>query len=222
MIRAVFFDANDILYYRLEPLNRTVAGLMRARGYTPELSSKDAVLMRELEGRASIGAATPWDYWGERLRLHGVSDPKERRTLIRQILQQVHRIAPMLQAAEALGALKQRGFHLGVVTNTMYPLHWKKRWLRTAGVGRFIDIISCSTVVGAVKPDPKIYLDALAQAHVAPSEAAFVGHDDDELVGARAVGMVTVAVRPDGGADVDYEVRQLTDLLTLLPFQRSQ
>jgi len=104
----------------------------------------------------------------------------------------------------------------------MYPLHWKKRWLRTAGVGRLIDIVSCSTVVGAAKPDPAIYLDALAHAQVAPVEASFVGHDDEELIGARDVGMVTVAVRPDGGTAVDYEVRQLTDLLILPPFLRPQ
>jgi hypothetical protein len=36
------------------------------------------------------------------------------------------------------------------------------------------------------------------------------------------VGMVTVAVRPDGGTAVDYEVRQLTDLLILPPFLRPQ
>jgi len=220
--KGIFFDANGILYHRLEPLSRYVADLMRLRGHAPELTPEDAASLRQLEARASVGAVTAWDYWDERLRRHGVSDVEEREDLIRQVFQQVHRVVPLPDVAEVLGVLKQRGFLLGVISNTMYPLQWKKRWLQRAGVASLIDIISSSTVVGAAKPDPAIYLDALTRARLEPSEAAFVGHEDVELAGARDVGMVTVAVSSDGGIPANYEVRQLTGLLTLPPFLRPQ
>lgn len=222
MITGIFFDANGILYHRLEPLSRYIADLMQERGYAPELTPEDAASLQRLEARASVGAVTPWDFWDERIRRHGVANVEERGDLVRLILRQVHRVVPLPDVAEVLGALKQRGFLLGVISNTMYPLRWKTRWLRQAGVASLLDVISNSAVVGAAKPDPAIYLDALARARLKPSDAAFVGHDDEELSGARDVGMVTVAVRPDGGTGVNYEVRQLTGLLTLPPFLRPQ
>jgi HAD superfamily hydrolase (TIGR01509 family) len=218
-MRGIFFDANGILYHRLEPVGRYLADLMRRRGYAAELTPEDAASLGHLEARASVGAVTAWDYWDERLRRHGVSDIAERGDLIRQVFQQVHRVVPLPDVAEVLGALKQRGFLLGVISNTMYPLEWKMQWLQRAGVASLIDIISSSTVVGAAKPDPAIYLDALTRARLEPAEAAFVGHEDVEIAGARAVGMVTVAVSSDGGIAANYEVRQLTGLLTLPPFK---
>ena len=178
--------------------------------------------MRQLEARASIGAVTHWDYWDDRLRRHGVVDAEERRVLIRRILRQVHRVVRLPDVSVVFRTLKERGFLLGVISNTMYPLRWKTWWLRRAGVGSFIDIISSSTEVHAAKPEAAIYLDALARAKMGSSEAAFVGHDDEELIGARDVGMVTVAVRPDGGTAVNHEVRQLIDLLTLPLFLQPQ
>jgi len=64
--------------------------------------------------------------------------------------------------------------------------------------------VACSTVLGVHKPDPAMYLDALQQARLAPSEAAFVGHLAVELEGARKAGMTTVAVNydPDAKADI--------------------
>jgi len=94
---------------------------------------------------------------------------------------------------EALAGLKQRGFVLGIVTDTIYPIDWKMRWLDKVGVAEFMDVVACSTVLGAHKPDPAMYLNALQQAHLAPSESAFVGHDAGELEGARKAGIATVA-----------------------------
>jgi FMN phosphatase YigB (HAD superfamily) len=222
VIRGIFFDANGIIYHRRDSLSRYVADLLRLQGYAPELTPEDAASARQLEARASVGAVTHWDYWDERLRRHGVTDAEERRVLIRRILRQVHRVVPLPDVAEVFRTLKERGFLLGVISNTMYPLRWKRWWLRRAGVARFIDVISSSTEVHAAKPEAAIYLDALARAAMGPSDAAFVGHDDDELIGARAVGMVTVAVRPDGGTAVTYEVPRLVDVLALPPFLRPQ
>jgi FMN phosphatase YigB (HAD superfamily) len=220
VIKGIFFDANGIIYHRVGSLSGYVADLMRSHRYAPEPAPEDAASLRDLESRASIGTITHWDYWDERLRRHGVPGIEERRALTRQILRQVHRVTPLPDVADVFRTLKQRGFLLGVISNTMYPLRWKRWWLRRAGAARFLDIISSSTEVHAAKPDPAIYLDALTRAEMGSSEAAFVGHDDDELIGARGVGMVTVAVRPDGGTAVTHEVRRLVDVLTLPPFLR--
>jgi beta-phosphoglucomutase-like phosphatase (HAD superfamily) len=91
----------------------------------------------------------------------------------------------------------------------------KMRWLEQVGVAEFVDVVACSTVVGAHKPDPVIYLDALQQAQLTPDEVAFVGHDTDELDGAHRTGMATVAVNYEPGAKADYYVRSLVELLNV-------
>jgi len=99
----------------------------------------------------------------------------------------------------------------------MYPLAWKMEWLRRIGVADCIDTVACSTVVGAQKPDRRIYLHALERLGVAPARAVFVGHATHELNGARAVGMTTVAVNYDPGARAVYFIVDLAALLDL-PF----
>jgi FMN phosphatase YigB (HAD superfamily) len=120
-----------------------------------------------------------------------------------------------------MSGLKQRGFILGIVTDTMYPLEWKMNWLAAVGVAEFVDVVACSTVVGAHKPNPEIYLNALQQAKMQPREAAFVGHAADELDGARRVGMQTVAVNYNSGTQADYYAKSLMDLLNVPIFQKN-
>jgi HAD superfamily hydrolase (TIGR01509 family) len=114
---------------------------------------------------------------------------------------------------ETLAALKKRGFVLGIVTDTIHPIGRKMRWLNQVGVAEFIDVVACSTVVGAHKPDPAIYLNALQQARLTPGQSAFVGHAADELEGARRAGLATVAVLYEPDARADYYVESLPDLL---------
>ena len=146
--------------------------------------------------------------------------PDERTLLVKRILQHAHQVFGLPGAGSTLAALKQRGFILGIVTDTMYPLKWKMEWPARVGVAEFIDVIACSTDVRVHKPDPAIYQHALTQARLTPAEAAFVGHDKRELDGAHSVGMLTVAVNYEPGTQADYCVQSLPDLLDLAIFQR--
>ena len=84
--------------------------------------------------------------------------------------------------------MKQKGIRLGIITDTMYPVEWKMRRLEKAGVAEFIEIVACSTSIGAHKPDPAVYAYALDQANLSQGESAFVGHLGIELEGAKKVG----------------------------------
>jgi putative hydrolase of the HAD superfamily len=147
--------------------------------------------------------------------MHGVVDPEERRVLVGKINDYSDRVFPIPGGKEALSGLQPRGFVLGIVTDTIYPIGRKMRWLNKVGVAEFIEVVACSTVVGAHKPDPAIYLNALKQAHLAPDETAFVGHATDELEGARLAGLATVAVLYEPGAQADYYAESLLDLLNV-------
>ena len=64
-----------------------------------------------------------------------------------------------------------------------------------------------SSVFGAEKPDPAIFLAALEALDVAPDEALYVGDlYDVDVIGARAAGMDAVLLTP-GGAERDRPCR---------------
>lgn len=221
-IKGIFFDAAGVFYRRPESTYTYLASLLDARRLPTALSAEDQPRAEALRSEANSGRLGPDEYWGRLLAMHGVMSAEERAALVGQINDYSDRVLAIPGGREALAGLKRRGFVLGIVTDTVYPLEAKMRWLAEVGVGEFIDVVACSTELGAHKPDPAMYLHALEQAHLAPAQAAFVGHDASELEGARRAGLATVAVNYDPGARADYYAESLLGLLDVPMFQRSQ
>ena len=221
VIRGIFFDAAGVFYYRPMSTDGYASNLLKQKGYATELSAEDRMRQKALRSQANSGRLSPDEYWDRFLLMRGVAAAEERRTLVGKINDHSNQVLPLPGGREALAGLRQRGFVLGIVTDTMYPIEWKMRWLDTVGVAEFIDVVACSTVLGAHKPDPAIYLNALQQAHLTPGESAFVGHDAEELEGARKAGMATVAVNYGPDAMADYYARSLVDLLNVPIFQKN-
>lgn len=218
-IKGIFFDAADVLYTRKESTSSYAVRLLRERGYAGQLSAEDATRRKALVSRASDGHITPAAYWDEVLRMYGVVAADERAALREQIMAQPDDIYGLPGARETVQALKERGFILSVITDTIYPVARKMRWLEQIGVAEFIDHVACSTELGVHKPDPAIYLAALRQAGLTAAESAFVGHDTAELAGARAVGMKTVAVFYAADAQADYYADSLAGLVDVPIFK---
>lgn len=94
--------------------------------------------------------------------------------------------------------------------------------LRRDGVADFIDIWAVSEVVGAEKPDPRIFQHALREAGVEPKNAVHVGNRlDTDVRGAHRVGLRTVWVvrgeappepTPEQLAEPDVAVYSLAEL----------
>ncbi len=218
-IRGIFFDAADVLYHRPMPTDEYVASLLRERGFSHELRGEDMARGKELHSRANCGGLEPAVYWDALLSMHGVEDAEQRKELVTVITEYSDQVLPIAGGREALAGLKERGFVLGIVTDTIYPLEAKMRWLVQVGVAEFIDVVACSSELGAHKPEPALYLNAIHQAGLSPDESAFVGHDAGELEGARATGMATVAVNCDPETKADCHATSLLHLLSIPIFQ---
>jgi putative hydrolase of the HAD superfamily len=99
-------------------------------------------------------------------------------------------------AAKALAALREEGYTLAVVSNTMRtPGATLRKLLDQFGLLRFFSHAVFSDEVGVRKPDPAIFLGALAAIKAEPATAIHVG--DDGLLdvgGARAAGMRVIQV----------------------------
>jgi HAD superfamily hydrolase (TIGR01509 family) len=219
MIKGIFFDAADVFYARRESTAEFTMKLLNQMGYQAEPSAQDLARQKELQVLATEGRIGYEEYWHQFLQMRQVTDADQRRSLIQQILECSNDVYALPGGREAMGGLKQRGFVLGIVTDTMYPLEWKMAWLTKVGVAEFVDVVACSTVLGAHKPNPELYVNAMRQANLEPSVSAFVGHDARELGGARRAGMQTVAVNYDPDAKADFYCKSLVDLLNVPIFQ---
>jgi HAD superfamily hydrolase (TIGR01509 family) len=220
-IKGILFDAAGVLYDRPQSTRKYAAGLLQGMGLPTELPEKDQARHKALRSQANRGHFGPSEYWDQVLRMLGVESPVEREMLVAKINAYSDQVQAIPGGREVLAGLKQRGFVLGIVTDTVYPIGRKMHWLSQVGVAEFIDVVACSTVVGAHKPDPAIYMNALQQAHLRPYESAFVGHAADELEGARDAGLATVAVLYEPGARADYYAQSLLDLLNVPIFDRA-
>jgi FMN phosphatase YigB (HAD superfamily) len=219
MIKGIFFDAADVFYYRPGSTTRYALELLAQHGYCTEISKHSMNQQKHLHLQATEGRITHEAFWDNVLQMHGVDAFAVRQILTKQILAHANRVLAIPGGRDAVAGLQRRGFVLGIVTDTMYPLEWKMNWLAQVGVAEYIDVVACSTVLGAHKPHPAIYLNALQQAHLTPSESAFVGHDAGELDGARQAGIATVAVNHDPFAKADYYAKSLIDLLNVPIFK---
>jgi putative hydrolase of the HAD superfamily len=100
-----------------------------------------------------------------------------------------------------LGSLCQAGVLTALVSDCTIetPTQWP-----TSSLARLMQATAFSCLLGVRKPDPGIYLHAVAQLGVAPEECLFVGDGGSrELTGAAALGMRAVRLLRPGEEEAD-------------------
>jgi putative hydrolase of the HAD superfamily len=127
------------------------------------------------------------------------------------------RFEAFADAAPALAEIRGLGIRVVVVSNWDYSL---SEVLERVGLGDDLDAVVVSAVVGAAKPDRRIYDAALTAAGCAPAEALHVGDSVvNDVAGARAAGIDAVLLQrqgepPDGSFRVIGSLSELPALLT--------
>lgn len=115
-----------------------------------------------------------------------------------------------------LGRLRESGCRLGVVSDSESSACELANFLAQLGLANTFDVIVSSIDLGRTKPDPLCYLTALSDLGLDAREAAFVGHDAEELAGARQVGLRTAAFNPEPNAEAEVCLRRFDELATLV------
>ena len=211
-IKALLFDAGDLLYHRPREKERLAA-------FLAELGlSLSPMLKRErekLRTMAFVGKLTKQEYQDQVLRFYGVQGEENLARGRKAFEEESNDVVFFDGVKETLLALKERGLLLGVVTDTYQPTVVKLKWFEQEGIGHVWDAFVVSCEVGVRKPDPRIYRLALDELRTEPEEAAFVGHKAAELEGAKAVGMTTVAFNYGEDEEANFYIEHFNDLLTL-------
>jgi len=125
-----------------------------------------------------------------------------------------------------LTALRERGYRLGIVSNTPWgtPEYLWESQLDRFGLTDYFEVRLFSSALGFRKPDGRIFLAALEQMAAPPSRALHVGdRPRTDILGAARAGLRTaLLVRPGahryrGRAAPDLRIASLDELLDHLP-----
>ncbi len=224
MIRAVFFDFYGTLAHwspAAEGIQRAAAGEEGidvdegaiARGYFAAdryMNAENARWPIRERGREGVEAFFA-EYERLLLREAGVEASLE---TSRRIWGRV-RSAPkdmelFPDAKSALAELRGMGLRLGVISNVGSELDG---WLDRLGVGEYLPVRATSGAVGAAKPHPAIFRQALKWVGAAAEEAVHVGDSEEsDVAGALRAGLTPVFVQRDAGAAPPLGVKVITEL----------
>lgn len=128
---------------------------------------------------------------------------------------------PFEEVIPVLGALKNQGYRLGVLSNLRRDM---QELCARIGLAGYLEFFISSADAGAEKPHAPIFLAALEQMSAAPAETVHVGDQYcSDVLGARAVGMHPVLIDRGGWNDTIGDcpkissLSQLPDLLDQAP-----
>ncbi|MDF2957478.1 MAG: FMN and 5-amino-6-uracil phosphatase YigB [Candidatus Alkanophagales archaeon MCA70_species_1] len=221
MIRAVLFDVyGTLLFAPLRAIYRRAAELgriLKSKGYFVRVEDAVFVFGRKWLEYSEGKIADDKEYVNACLKELCCNTVPE--DVIDEILtfytsKTSARLFPGVR--ETLEGLKARGLKLGVVSNSTYSKTMID--LKLNGIYEYFDAFCISSELRILKPDPRIFLKALAALGVSPADAVFVGdRPQEDIAGARAVGMKTILFQPQ----LEEEIWSTSDLLLKrTPFER--
>ncbi|RMH01843.1 MAG: HAD family hydrolase [Chloroflexi bacterium] len=108
-----------------------------------------------------------------------------------QAIQQQAR--PMPMAKETVARLKEAGYRLGLISNTMFTGAAHEEDLRRFGLREYFDELLFSADVNKWKPNADPFWHVLEALQVAPETAVYIGDDPaSDVVGGQRAGMFTI------------------------------
>ena len=216
-LKALLFDAGDVLYHR--PSRRAaIAAFLEERGLT--LRPADDPEALALKRQAHGGEISRDNFFDSMLSLYGLTD-RSQFAEGRRVMDAAQIDVEFFDGVpETLHRPKKAGIKLGIVTNTHDSMKSKHQWFSKVGIDSLWDSFATSCELRLCKPGPGIYLAALSPLDLYPQEAAFVGHAAAELAGAKSLGMTTVAFNGDNDSVTgDHVISEFADLLGVVGVQ---
>ncbi len=211
-VRAVTLDAAGTLIGVAEPVGETYARVAARHGIVVRPDDAEAGF------RAALAGAAPLAFPGASPARLGDHERAWWYTIVRRALGPAAAGAPVDATFDelfayygtaaawhvfpdvppALDALRRHGVRIAAVSNfdgRLGPL------LDALGLATALDAVVCSGRAGSAKPHPAIFLAAIRQLAVAPTDAVHVGDAPvEDVQGARAAGLRAVLVDREGGA----------------------
>jgi putative hydrolase of the HAD superfamily len=124
-----------------------------------------------------------------------------------------------VDARETLDVLRERGYRLGLLSNTWWAADWHNADLAAHGLADMLDELVYTSDLPHSKPHPSVFREIASRLRVAPEACVMIGDRQiDDVEGARAVGMRAIWRRNDSGFPTsDVTPDAIVDALRELP-----
>ena len=216
MIKAVLFDLDGTLLNRDESLKGFIDNqyqrLNKWLGHIP----KETYISRfiELDNGGYIWKDKVYQQLSQEFQISGITWEGLLQDYINEFKDNC---VPFKNLIQMLEELKSSNFHLGIITNGYGQFQLDN--IKALGIENYFDVILISEWEEIKKPNPKIFLRALEQLKVSPSQSIFLGdHPENDIKAAQNVGMKGIwkkDVRWDS-VKADFTINNLAELVIII------
>jgi FMN phosphatase YigB (HAD superfamily) len=214
MVKLLIFDAGDILYtFPWQTWLRITDAFFKKHNIDSRLQAKKWKQIEPLVTTGALGLREAHKFVFKEL---GASERVGRAwtALDNWIVRNFCKRKPGVK--RTLLALKKAGYKLAVLSDSVHGRRTKWLIFKRIGLEGVFDAVFCSCDIGHVKPSPAAYRLVMRHFGAKPAETVFIGHSRDELDGASAIGIRTIAVDREKGARADYYARKFSDIPAIL------
>jgi FMN phosphatase YigB (HAD superfamily) len=218
MIKAVIFDADGPLYHRTPEVDHRKQSLLAEFGFTGELQQfKDAY--EKLKFKGYMRSRTVAEMFQDILSTIGLNvAPEEANQFAKRFDTIQQQVTATPDAVSTLKQLKSEDYKICILTDSFFSAKDKWPWFEQMGLAIYLDDLISSYDIRKLKDTPEAYQACIDSLEVNADQAIFVGHQEYEMVGARAAHVLSVAVTPIAPSDIsaDYKIKNLSELPELL------
>jgi len=224
--RAIFLDRDGVLCRNSEAKererDRAIGAIIGRSDFhlSQDMNMEAFWRVAEVEGIDNVNSMEReeafWKRWYQLiLEDHGVGEEAE------ELAAELYERYPFYEMMElypevdaVLEALAAEGYRLGVISDTFPSL---EACLDSLGIGHYFSSFTASSVVGAGKPDPRVFAAATRSLDVSGEESIFVDDTKGEADGAREQGFTAFHLDRNR-REPDFKSWTLGNLSHLLDF----
>ncbi|HUQ41755.1 MAG TPA: HAD family hydrolase, partial [Candidatus Limnocylindrales bacterium] len=120
---------------------------------------------------------------------------------------------------ETLVLLRERGYRLGLLSNTWWAAEWHNADIAAHGLADLLDELVYTSDLPRSKPDPSVFREVAQRVGVEPEACVMIGDRQiDDVSGAKGAGMRGVWRRNDSGFPTsDITPDAIVDRVSELP-----
>ena len=185
-IKAVVFDMDGVLIdareWHYEALNRALALLGYEITRYEHLSTYDGLPTKQKLQMLTVEHGLPEE-------LHAFMNSLKQQYTLEFV---ATRCKPVFQHQYALARLAQAGYQLGVASNSVRRT--VEEMMERSDLLQYLDVIVSNEDVAKGKPDPEMYVKAMATLGVEPHEVVVVEDNENGVRAARAAGAHVLVV----------------------------
>ena len=214
MIKALIFDAEDVIYYRDEETLKPIIDFFKEKGYDISAEQlKNALDEHRLESYK--GKLSKDEHLKKTLKVFKIKfDDNFFNEFAKIFRKNFSNIKVKENISEVFEKIKVYGIKIAILTDTFTTEEKKWEWFKNINVAQFIDAIVCSSATGHTKDEKEAYEITLKKLNLKPNEAVFIGHKEYEMCGAKLAGVKSISIKK--GVGEDHYIKDISEILDLI------